>query len=276
MISELKSSNLFLRHVALPGDHGSWVFLLSPLLIGLYAGGKFTLASILLIIAALAAFLIRQPLTIAVKVYSNRRSRRDLPAAWFWIGFYGVIGTLALIGLALQGFAYLFILALPGIPVFIWHLYLVSNRAERRQVGVEIVASGVLALSSPAGYWIGVGSIDPVGWLLLILTWLQSAASIVYAYLRLKQRELEFTPEIPERIKMGRRALIYTTFNVVFVASLSMIDLVTPYLILPYVVQWIETIWGCLNPAVGVRPTIIGIRQLIVSSVFTLLFIITW
>lgn len=276
MTTTFKSSDLFLRHVALPSDHGSWVFLLSPLLIGLFAGGSFSTASIFLIIASLAAFLIRQPVTTAVKVYSNRRNRRDLPAAWFWMVFYGLFGSIALVGLSIQGFAYLFILALPGIPVFIWHLYLVSKRAERRQVGVEIVGSGVLALSAPAGYWIGVGSLDRVGWFLLILTWLQSAASIVYAYLRLKQRELESAPEIRERLKMGARALIYATFNMIFVASLSMADLVSPYLIIPYTLQWIETIWGSLNPAVGLRPTTIGIRQLIISGLFTILFIITW
>jgi len=63
------------RHVALPADHGSWVFLLSPLVIGLFAGGRWTTPCLYLIVAALAGFLIRQPLTLAVKVRSGRRSR---------------------------------------------------------------------------------------------------------------------------------------------------------------------------------------------------------
>jgi len=165
-----RNQNLFLRHVALPSDHGSWVFLLSPLLIGLFAGGNWSISSFYLIISSLAAFLVRQPVTIAVKVFSGRRQKRDLPAAWFWIGVYSFVGLLGLLGLVSQGFTFIFILALPGIPVFAWHLYLVSQRAERRQVGVEIVASGVLALAAPAGYWIGIGSADPLGWLLFSLT----------------------------------------------------------------------------------------------------------
>ena len=91
MTTTLRKNNFFLRHVALPSDHGSWVFLLSPLLIGLFAGGRWSVASLFLIIAALAAFLIRQPVTTAVKIYSGRRNRRELPAAWFWIGIYGLI-----------------------------------------------------------------------------------------------------------------------------------------------------------------------------------------
>jgi len=276
MTTTIRRSNLFLRHVALPSDHGSWVFLLSPLLIGLFAGNSWSIGAIFLVITALAAFLMRQPVTIVVKVYSGRRNRRDLPAAWFWIGIYGLIAALGLVGLITQGFAYLLILALPGIPVFSWHLYLVSKRAERRQLGVEIVGSGVLALAAPAGYWIGVGSLDPVGWLLLALTWLQSAASIVYAYLRLEQRELDSLPGLSTRLNMGRRALIYTSFNQIFVIVLALADLVSPLLFLPYALQLVETIWGTLKPAVGMRPTVIGFRQLIVSSLFTLLFILTW
>lgn len=268
--------NLFLRHVALPGDHGSWVFLLSPLLIGLFAGNSWGLAAIFLIVAALAGFLIRQPVTVAVKVYSGRRGSRDLSAAWFWIGVYAFVGAIGLLGLYLQGFAHLFILALPGIPVFIWHLYLVAKRSERRQMGIEIVASGVLALVAPAGYWIGVSGLDPVGWLLFVLTWLQSAASIVYAYLRLIQRVWDSVPPVSTRLKQGLRAMLYTTFNLLLVILLSILDIVAVLLVIPYGLQWLETVWGTMNPAVGLRPTRIGVRQLIVSSLFTLLFILVW
>jgi hypothetical protein len=269
-------STILKRHVALPSDHGSWVFLFSPLLIGLFAGGNWSLASLYLIIASLAAFLIRQPTSMVVKVYSGRRSKRDLPAAWFWIAVYGLIALLALVGLISHGYAYLLVLAVPGVPVFAWHLYLVSRRAERRQLGVEIVGSGVLALAAPAGYWVGVGSAEPTGWLLLLLTWLQSAASIVYAYLRLEQREWQAIPPTSMRIKPARRALLYTSFNLLLALGLSLANITPTLLFIPYALQWVETIWGTLRPAVGYKPTAIGIRQLVVSTLFTILFIITW
>jgi len=269
-------STILKRHVALPSDHGSWVFLFSPLLIGLFAGGNWSLASLYLIIASLAAFLIRQPTSMVVKVYSGRRSKRDLPAAWFWMGVYGLIALLALVGLISHGYAYLLVLAVPGVPVFAWHLYLVSRRAERRQLGVEIVGSGVLALTAPAGYWVGVGSAEPTGWLLLALTWLQSAASIVYAYLRLEQREWQAIPPTSMRIKPARRALLYTSFNLLLTLGLSIANITPTLLFIPYALQWVETIWGTLRPAVGYKPTAIGIRQLAVSTLFTILFIITW
>jgi hypothetical protein len=75
---------------------------------------------------------------------------------------------------------------------------------------------------------------------------------------------------------MGRRALLYTTFNLVAVSGLSLAGVLPSLLPLPYALQWAETIWGTLRPAVGVKPTAIGIRQLIVSTLFTILFIFNW
>ena len=269
--------NYFRRQIAITNEHGSWVFLFSPLLIGLFVGGRWSLASFYLVIAALGAFLVRHPIIIVVKATSGRRSRRDLPAAWFWIAVYSSIAALMVAGLSLVGYAYLLYLALPGVAVFAWHLALVSRRQERRKIGVEIVASGVLALSAPAAYWIAVGSPEPIGWALWALVWLQSAASIVYAYLRLEQRPLKKIPNLPTRLQMARRALLYTSFNLLLTLGLALGGLLPTWICIPYLLQSLETIWGSLvRPAVRVRPTIIGLRQLAVSSLFTLLFILAW
>jgi hypothetical protein len=278
----MKSRSFFRLHIAIPQDHGSWVFILSPLLIGLFAGERFSPASINLIIAAMGAFLIRQPVVMAVKAYSGRRSRADLPAARFWMLVYGVIILLALAGLVLEGFVYVLYLAIPGIPVFIWHLYLVSKREERRQPGVEILAAGTLALAAPAAYWISQDGYKPLGWALWILTWLQSAASIVYAYLRLEQRTSSSTgeqAEIPgrgEQWAVGKRAMQYTSFNLMLSIALGWFAWLPRWIFVPYLLQFFETLWGITHPATGWKPTTIGIRQLIVSTLFTILFIICW
>jgi hypothetical protein len=270
------SQNLFKRHIALPQDHGSWVFLISPLLIGLFAAGSWGPASLYLITGCFAAFLARQPLTVAVKVFSGRRPRRELGPALFWTGVYAAAGLLSLVGLVLWGHSYLLYLAAPGVAVFTLHLYLVSRRAERRQMGVELLATGVLALAAPAAYWVGTGSPDPVGWLLWLLVWLQSAASIVYAYLRLEQRVLDSAPVLSQRLRMGWRALLYSSFNLLLVGGLILLRQLPFPLLLPFALQWAETVWGTTHPAVGVKPTRIGFRQLAVSSLFTLLFILAW
>ena len=74
----------FRRSIAITNEHGSWVFLFSPLIIGLAVGGRLTVPVIYLIPAAVCGFLVRQPTTILIKSLSGRRSREDIPVALFW------------------------------------------------------------------------------------------------------------------------------------------------------------------------------------------------
>jgi hypothetical protein len=171
---------------------------------------------------------------------------------------------------------YVLFLAVPGAPVFTWHLWLVSRREERRQVNVEILATGVLALAAPAAYWVGIGRYDLIGWWLWVLTWFQSAASIVYAYLRLEQREWKEIPPRAELWQAGWRAFAYTTFNLAASSALGLFSVLPSLIFIPYLVQWSETLWGVFHPAVRWKPVQIGMRQLIVSILWTILFIVFW
>ncbi len=262
------------RQIAIPQDHGSWVFILSPLIIGIFAGRAFRPGTLIVVLAAMAAFLLRQPLATIVKVLSGRRPRTDLPAALFWSILYLLIGALAVIGLIALGDGYVVYLAVPGLPVFAWHLWLVSRRSERRQVLVELVATGVLSLAAPAVYWVGLQRYSPFGWWLWLLTWLQSAASIVHAYMRLEQRSLREMPDRATEWRMARNAVGFTSFNVLFTLLLGAAGLLPRLIFLPYVVQWLETLWGAFHPAVRFKPVVIGVRQLVVSILWTVLFIL--
>lgn len=267
---------LLSRHVALPAEHGAWVFLFSPLAVGLSLGGVRP-ESAALVTALLAAFLIRQPLTIAVKTFSGRRPRSELAPAAFWLSVYGLLGLVSTLLLLVSGFGYTLWLALPALPVLAWHLWLVSRRAERRQIALEITASGVLALAAPAAYWVGTGSTDATGWLLGGLCWLQSAGSILYAFLRLEQRVLKALPAPPERLRMALPALVTNLVIFQAVVALAAAQIIPPLLPLAFLVQPLEVVWGgLLRPAVGVKPVKIGMRQLAVSTLFTLLFIFLW
>lgn len=269
-------SHLMLRHVAVPNEHGSWVFLFSPLVIGLFAGGSFHSGSLLLIGAALAAFMLRQPITILVKILSKRRPRSELPAALTWIAIYGIIAFGFLFGLVTMGYTPILFLAVPALPVFAWHLWLVSRRSERRQPVVEIAGSGVLALVAPAAYWVGTGQYDPIGWLLWGLTWMQAGVSIYYAYLRLQQRTWKEVPDISQCWRAGRRIILGAAGALTLVSLLAALKTIPSWLPLAFGVQFAEVVWGTFNPAVKAKPTHIGVRQLIVSTLFTIVFIVTW
>ena len=259
------------RHYALPAEHGSWIWLLGPLAVGIAAARRLTPDLVPLGLAALAAFLLRQPVTLAVKGLSGRRAREDLKPALAWMAGYSLLAALALAWLLRAGHGRLLALALPGVPVFAWHLWLVGRRRERGQPGVEIVAAGTLALAAPAAYWTAGGESTGVGWILWLLTWLQAAASIVYIHLRLEQRGWEQLPSGSQRWRPGARALAYAGFNLLACSLLSGIGWAPPLAPWAFALSLAETLQGIVRPAVGVPPRAIGLRQLGSSALFLLM-----
>ena len=136
----------------------------------------------------------------------------------------------------------------------------------------HVLASGTLALAAPAAYWISTGGADPTGWWLWALTWLQSAASIVYAFLRLDQRVLKETLSRQEKFsKMGRRALMYSGFNLMLALVAGAAGWLSSWLWVPYLLQFAEVVWGISNlPPGGNQPRSASVnwRYLVSSRYF--------
>ncbi len=272
----MNSRRIWRKHYALPSEHGAWIWWIGPLLIGAAAGSELTTHLALLALTALAAFLLRQPATIAVKAISGRRDRDELRPALIWWAIYTaltLVGVSLLIG---SGQTRIVLLAIPGMIIFSWHLWLVSRRQERQQPGVEIVAAGALALTAPAAYWVSGGTSDREAWILWGLTWLQSAASIVHVHIRLEQRRLEHTPQMAMRLRMGQRSLIYHLFNQSASLALALGGWVPPLVPVAFAVTLLDALEGVLRPAVGAPPRRIGVRQLIISSLFVLVMVLAY
>lgn len=262
------------KHYILPPEHGAWIWWIGPLLIGLAAAGGVPPDSLLLAATALAAFLLRQPATILVKAISGRRPKHDLRPAAAWLllvsAFLGAL-TLALIG---RGHAQILVLAVPGALVFAWHLFLVSRRAERGQMGVEVVGAGTLALAAPAAYWVAGGADDALPWILWLLCWLQSAASIVLVFFRLGVRKASDAPPSREGLRLGARSLLYHGFNLAVATGLAVAGWIPASMALGFGLMLVDAVESALHPPVGLAPTRIGIRQLAASSLFVFLSIV--
>jgi len=53
-------------------------------------------------------------------------------------------------------------------------------------------------------------------------------------------------------------------------------DVVPRWLFVPYALQFGECVVGTLRPAIAWKPKRIGLRQLLVSTIFTVLFVAAW
>jgi hypothetical protein len=272
----MSSRRIWRKHYALPAEHGAWIWWIGPLLIGAAAGGELGPQLGLLALTALVAFLFRQPATIAVKALSGRRQREELRPALIWSAVYAGLTLAGVALLVALGEGRLLLLAIPGALIFSWHLWLVSRRQERQRPGVEILAAGALALTAPAAYWVSGGASDREAWILWGLTWLQSAASIVHVHVRLEQRHLKRTPDLPNRLRMGSRSIIYNGFNQLASLGLALSGWVPAPVPVAFGVMLLDALEGILRPAVGTPPRRIGLRQLLVGAAFVLMMVLAY
>lgn len=260
---------------ALPAEHGAWALWLGPLAVGVGVGGWNGAPTLLLLLAQLFAFLSRQPLIILVKALSGRRSRNDAAPASRWFIGYALLAAISGIALLALGYTRLLWAIVPIAPMLLWQVWLVRNRAER-QMTIELAGSGMLALAAPTAYYVATGAIDTTALMLWLLCWLQSAAAIVYVYLRLAQRRLIAAPPTEERWRMGFRAVLYAGVNFVISGTLAILGLVPPLTPLAFAAMLWQAVGGTRQPCVGARPQRIGFAQVGATALFAALLILAY
>lgn len=136
------------RTVVMPTEHGSWGFILEPILLGLLLAPGF--ASLMLSIAFFATFLLRQPLKL---FWKDKQAGRHVPrtnsAIYFMTLFAGIMfiaGTLSLLWMSSLLFFVPLYLALPLFAVqFHYDLQSKSRHLVAELCGV--LATGAFATS---------------------------------------------------------------------------------------------------------------------------------
>ncbi len=261
------------RRLAVPDDHGGWALWLGPFTVGIGVAGGWNEALPSLFALGLAAFMARQPAVIVAKALAGRRSRADVIPALIWLLAYSSLIAAGSLALTRAGHATVLWFGAPALPALWWQLALVARRAERGQIGADIVGAGVLALAAPAAHAVVIGRITGTAWLLWGLCWFQSAAAVVFVFLRLAQRHLSGIPATAVRWRMGRRAMLYHGFNVIGSLALALLGFVPRLTVVPFAAMWAYAVYGMLRPAVGVRPTRLGFAQVGATVVFSVLMI---
>lgn len=268
---------LWNKVIALPQDHGSWVFLFGPMIFGLLFIEKFTIAIFSFCAASTMFFLMRQPLSMLVKVIAGRRADKDQEIAIFWTLLYGVLGTLGFGYLVFMGQLFVVLLMLvPGVILLGYHLLQIANHNERKQKTFEMISTGMLSAIAPLVLYLDRGHFMVTDLFMWLLLWFQSAASIEYAFSALRQRAWKEVPESKVRIQNGMDALIKTGLNLIFVYLLCDKALIGKYAWIAFLPQFLEVIYSMIKPAVNAKPVAIGFRQLVVTFSFFLLLAFLW
>lgn len=275
-VSAITLPALWRKHIALPQQHGSWVLWLGPYLTGLGIGGFLRPGLLWLSLASLGAFLALQPLTVLVKALCGRRTRDDIMPALFWLALYGLLIAAGAIGLVATGNAFVLLLGALAVPAVAWQLWLVTRKAERHALWAEVTGTAALALAAPAALWVDAG-FSTMGLWLWLLCALQAGASITHVYAQLAYRRMAAVPALPQRWSLARLSVVWHGFNVAVAAGLAALGRAPALVILPFVVVLAESMYGDLmKPHVGVKPAVIGVRQMFVALIFAALMIASY
>lgn len=161
-----KLNNVRIKSVAMPAQHGGWGFWLEPALLGLLAA--FTIAGLLLALAALGVFLLHQPLKITLTDRrKGKRYARTAMAERFVLA-YG--------GLAAGGFLLATLLA----DAAFWQPIALAILLAVVQLGYELNRAGRRVIPELAGA-LAFGALAPA--MALMAGWSLSAALILWGVL---------------------------------------------------------------------------------------------
>jgi hypothetical protein len=197
-----------LRPIALPTEHGGWGFLLEPILLGMLVAPSW--AGLLLGLAALSAFLTRQPLRFALQDLVRRRSYPRTTWCWIFVAIYATLAASFFAGsIAMAGW-HLFIPLGLVAPLAITQVFY-DARNRSRSLFPELCGS--VALSSVAAAVAIAGGMRIVPALMLsAVVVARTIPSIVYVRTLLQRAHGLAASSWPSLVAHAAAACLVATF----------------------------------------------------------------
>jgi|SRR5688572_27852659 len=229
----------------LPKEHGSWVMLSAPLLMGLILAPAWHWRTLALLVAALAFFLMRYPLATLVK--TRKRANVDKAYLWRWAAIYGSIALLSGGWLVLAyNLWWLLVMGSVGGLLIGLHLWLVSRRQEMSLAG-ELSAIFGLALGAPLAYYVAGGRLDSTALLLGLINGLYFGGTVFYIKLKVRrQPRLADPAHLGQRLLEAKACLGYQTLAlslIILLATLRLAPLLIPLALLPSTLKVLFGAW---------------------------------
>ena len=253
----------------IPREHGSWGTFGGLILTMVLVAGV-NVNVLLTIVAGVALFLAREPLSQGVKLHFGRTSRPVPKSLCFWAGVYlaisGIAGGVLLLRGELWGLLWL---AAAGVAVLAVHLTMVARRLMMTAWGEWI---GVLGVSFiiPALYLAAYEKLDVYALGLWIVGLIQVTGPIFY--IRLKVRIQARAPEAPpigRRLIAAWRPLLFSTVGIAVVMMLGNKGWVPELAWLALIPSAVKHLWGA---AAWTRRGRLNVRRLGWIEVANILF----
>ncbi len=230
-----------------PHEHGSWgtfggLILASLLVLGINTNIVLTL------IAGVALFLAREPLSLGVKWRFGRKPKPVPKACCFWAGVYLAISALAGLLLVFRGELWgLIWLGLAGAAVLAVHLTLVARRLMMTAWGEWIGVLGV-SLIMPALYLARWETLDLHAMGLWLVGLAQVTGPIFYIRLKVRiQARLSAPPPLPQRLLAAWRPLLFSMASLTLTWLMGWWDWVPPWSWIALLPSALKHLWGAIQ-----------------------------
>ena len=199
------AKQLRLGRPPLPGEHGAWVMLYTPLLAAAIGAGADVMHAVLLTLSVTGAFFGQHAAGLMLRGRGGAQARR-------WLGIYA--GVFALCGAMVLWVSEAVDLLWIGIPAFglmAWQLgrsRFSRKRVDRSAPG-EFLAIGGLTLTAPGAVVVATGalSLAAVGiWGLFALFF---GSSVFFVKMHLLAAQVKQGVRWEDRLRLGRGLLVY-------------------------------------------------------------------
>ena len=224
-----------LRPLALPTEHGGWGFLFEPIVLGLLVAPS--LQGGLIAVAAVSAFLVRQPLKLALQDLRRGRTYPRTRYCWLFAALYALTAFGAIAIAATPSILVPFAVVAPLAIVQIVYDALGRSRDPLAEMSGAVAMSSVAAAIGLAGGLPGAAAFALSG---IIVA--RSIPAIVYV-----------------RVLLGRgRAWVAVALHVLAVAAVALFA--SPFAVAAMAVLLLRATWGLTHPVP--RAQTIGWREI--------------
>lgn len=246
--------------IFLPREHGGWFLFLAPLAVGIGVAGQWNHSALAFAVAALALYMGRRPLELAMRSLQGKRLRDDLPAVLAWLAIYGALAAAAgcalLLSDRLRGLAPL---GLAGAGLLALQLWATATR-RARTFWSEVIATTGLSLAATGAHYAAAGAWTITAWVLWALMSVIGVGGVLYSRWRLRRRRLSanLADEEGPRAVPRTSVIVHYGGGLILVLLLGLVGL-APCAVAPlYAVLLARVLWGT-RPGASPDRTVLAI-----------------
>jgi hypothetical protein len=246
----------------LPKEHGAWVMLYVPFVLGVAVAGRVNWPVLLLLLSATAVFISRESLLVYWRARARGRDAAEAGRALLlYLALAAAFGSPLIFAFKLF---WLIPLGLAGAALLLINGKQAAQMEERGTTG-EIMAIVALTMTAPAAHYAAGGRWEMTAFWLWLLSALYMASSVFYIKLRVYRLNPRKQAELRQAL---RSCAFYHSFLVVALPALIIAGGLGLFAFIAFAPALVRTFWGMFMPKTKVNLIRAGILEIAYSLVF--------